>query len=156
ENGLRQTNLVCVEVVFLGDWANLVFADLVRIVNLAAVTEQDSACDFLIQGDSHFLPHPSDNVDSGDVDDVVTVNLLFLVHSGWLSGSLSHGPEHFLLQVATDVATSTSLFVCHVELVYFQEGERTLVDAVENAVDPFLGATKCLWLLDIYEVSFWE
>ena len=145
-----------VEVVFLGDWANLVFADLVRIVNLAAVTEQDSACDFLIQGDSHFLPHPSDNVDSGDVDDVVTVNLLFLVHGGWLSGSLSHGPEHFLLQVATDVATSTSLFVGHVEVAHLQAGERTLGDARENVVYPFLGTTDCLRLLAIDEVGFWE
>src|SRR5699024_11906938 len=156
ENGLRQTNLVCVEVVFLGDWTNLIFANLVRIVNLAAVTEQNSTCDSLIQGDSHFLPRPSDNVDSGDVDDVVAVNLLFLVHGGWLSGSLSHGPEHFLLQVAADVATSPSLFVGHVEVAHLQAGERTLGDAGENAVDPFLGATNCLRLLAIDEVSFWE
>src|SRR5699024_8377276 len=99
---------------------------------------------------------PSDNVDSGDVDDVVTVNLLFLVHGGWLSGSLSHGPEHFLLQVTTDVATSTSLFVGHVEVAHLQAGERTLGDAGENTVDPFLGATNCLRLLAIDEVSFWE
>ena len=102
------------------------------------------------------MPHPSDNVDGGDVDEIVAVNLLFLVHGGWLSGSLSHGPEHFLLQVTTDVATRTSLFVGHVEVAHLQAGERTLGDARENVVYPFLGTTDCLRLLAIYEVGFWE
>ena len=44
----------------------------------------------------------------------------------------------------------------HVEVAHLQAGERTLGDAGENAVDPFLGATNCLRLLAIDEVSFWE
>ena len=44
----------------------------------------------------------------------------------------------------------------HVEVAHLQAGERTLGDARENVVYPFLGTTDCLRLLAIDEVGFWE
>jgi hypothetical protein len=110
--------------------------DLVGIVDLAAVADEDRAGQLLLEHEPHLALHPSDDVEVGDVEDVVPVELLLLVDRGRAGGPLRDAEPLLLLHRALDVALGPGLLVGDVGPEVLDPRERGLLGAVDDAPDP--------------------
>jgi hypothetical protein len=68
------------------------------IGNIAAVTDQDGTRELLVEHEAHLSLEPNHNVEVGDVDDVVTIELLLLVDRARSRDTLRDAEPLFLLQ----------------------------------------------------------
>ena len=120
--------------------------DLLRIGAGAAVADQDGAGDFLVQHHAHFLLHPGHDVEVGDIDDIVAIELLQLVH-GLRSRHTAQGCDLLLdLLAALDVTLGAGLLLRQVDGGRLDAGERALLHAVENDGDPLHAANDLVRL----------
>lgn len=69
-----------VQVVVSPDGADVLLVDLVIRRGQPTVTDQDCTGNFLVQHQSHFRLQLCHDVKVGDVDNVIAVELLLLVH----------------------------------------------------------------------------
>ena len=87
----------------------MLLVDLVLGGNIAAVTDEDGSSELLVEHTAHLALHPGDDIEVGNIDDVVAVELLLLVDGGRGGDALEELEDLLLLQVALDVTTGTSL-----------------------------------------------
>jgi hypothetical protein len=125
-----------VELVIRRDRPDVLLVDLVIVGDIPTVTDESRTSDLLVQHDSHLGLEPGHHVEVGDVDHVVTIELLLLVHGGRSRGPLGDPEELFLLQVALDVTLGTSLLGRDVGVDGLDPAERGLASSAEEPSNP--------------------
>ena len=110
---------------------------MIIIRGQTAITDQNRAGDFLVQHGPHFALHKRNNVQVDDVDHVIAVQLLLLVHCGGRSGTLEQGEDLFLLHVALHIALCASFIHSDVGEERLDPAESAVMGTAHNRVDPF-------------------
>ena len=83
--------------------------DLVRVNDRAPIAKKDRASNFLLKHKAHFALQPDDNIQVGDVEDVIPIQLLLLVDRGGAGGPLQKVEDLLNLERPGDVALGPSL-----------------------------------------------
>ena len=130
-----------VQLVILGDGADVLLVDLILVRGVTTVANEDGAGQFLIEHDAHLALEPSDHVKVGDVDQIVTVELLLLVDGRRGGDPLGETEELFTLHVSGDVTLCSGLILGDVCVKGLDPAEGALVRLAEQVVDP-LHATR--------------
>ena len=110
--------------------------DVRRITSGTIVTNESGANDLLVQHNTHLALHPCNNVQIGDVDNVVTIDLLQLVNSLRSGGTREQREDLLDLLVALLVTTSTSLILGNVCRDRLDASKRSLTETAPNLIDP--------------------
>ena len=124
------------EVIIGPDGTDVELVDLVVVGSETAVTEEHRASDLLVEHHAHLGLDPSDDVEIGDVLDVITVELLLLVDGRRGGDALEQAEDLFLLQLTLDVTASTSLVLGDVGEDGLHARERSVVDTVARCGFP--------------------
>src|SRR4029077_1182563 len=86
----------------IGDSSRIL--DLVVIGNIATVTDQNSTSKLLVEHEAHLGLEPNHNIEVGDVNDIVTIELLLLVNRARSCNTLRDAEPLFLFQRSLYVA----------------------------------------------------
>lgn len=138
---------VGVELVVGRDGPDALLVDLVLVRDVTTVADENRTRDFLVQHETHLGLEPHDDVEVGDVHDVIAVQRLLLVDGGRGRDALRDREELFLLQGAGDVTLGSGLVAGDVRPQRLDAGERALAGAAEKGVDPLHPATEELRLV---------
>ena len=87
----------------------MILIDLVGIVRLTTVANKDRTSNFLVKHDTHFGLQPSNDIQIGDVDNIIAIKLLLLVDGRRSGHSLQQLDDLILLHAALDVTLGASL-----------------------------------------------
>ena len=141
---VNDVDLDGVHIVIECDRTDRIGADLGLIGDIAAITDEDRTRDFLVQHDAHLLLQPCDDVEARDVDDIIAIELLLLIH-GLRRGDTLEDIEDLIdlaLVVVSikSVASSTRLVSGDIGVHRLDSSERNVLRAVQNRIHPF-GAT---------------
>ena len=98
-----------VHLVIGPNGTDVLFVNLVLSIGKAAVADEDGSSQLLVQHHAHLVLHEHDDVEVGDVDDVVTVELLQLVDGLRVGLALQDDDLLFDLLGALDVTFCTGL-----------------------------------------------
>ena len=109
---------------------------MVIIRGQTTVANQNGTSNFLIQHHTHLTLNPSNNIEIGDIDNIITIQLLLLVDGGGSGGTLQQGEDFFLLQVTLDVTLCTSLILGNISEHGLNAGEGSVVNAINHACNP--------------------
>src|SRR5699024_11158025 len=107
--GFLLEDLVDGEELLVGpNRTNGLLVDLVIRRRRTAITEQESASQFLIQHHPHLTTDHRDNIELG-INQIVAIKLLLLVNGGRLGGTLQQTEDLLFLVLTLDVTLSTGL-----------------------------------------------
>ena len=109
---------------------------MVIIRGQTTVANQNGTSNFLIQHHTHLTLNPSNNIEIGDIDNIITIQLLLLVDGGGSGGTLQQSEDFFLLQVTLDVTLCTSLILGNISEHGLNAGEGSVVNAINHARNP--------------------
>ena len=118
------------------DRADVGRIDLVIRVGGTAVADQIGAGQFLVQHDAHLGLDPGYDVEVGDVDDVIAVQLLLLVNGLGRGSALQSAEDLLLLLVALDVTLCAGLVLGDVREHGLDTAERSAVHAGHDLLHP--------------------
>ena len=118
--------------------ADAVLVHLVLAGSGAAVTDQDGTGDLLVQLQAHLALQPCNDVETGDVNDVVAVHLLLLVDGGGAGGAAQQAKDLFLLEVTLDVALGTCILLGQVSEHALEAAEGDVMHSAHHLADPGL------------------
>ena len=106
---VRKRSLNGIKLIISPYRTNVIFLDLVLSNSGSAIADQDRTTKFLIQHDTHLTTKPSNYVEIGDVENVITIQLLLLI-DGLRIGCSSQKSDNFLdLLLALSVTLCSSL-----------------------------------------------
>src|SRR5699024_10606418 len=126
------------QVIIVVDGTDAALIDLVIAGCQAAVTDQNRTGQLLIQLGAHLLLQPGHNIEAGDVNDVITIHPLLLVHGGGSGRTLQQTEDLLLLEVALDVTLGPSVILGQVGEHGPEAAEGNMMDAVHDGGNPAL------------------
>ena len=126
------------QVIIVVDGTNAALIDLVIAGCQAAVADQNRTGQLLIQLGAHLLLQPGHNIETGDVNDVITIHPLLLVHGGGSSRTLQQTEDLLLLEVALDVTLGPSVILGQVGEHGLEAAEGNMMDAIHDSGNPAL------------------
>ena len=132
---------VRVHLVVLGNGANTLLVDLVIAGSISTVADEDGSGELLVQHEAHLSLEPGHDIQIGNIDHVIAIELLLLVDGRRLGDSLEQLDDLVLLQVALHVTASTSLVGGDVGHDGLDPGEGRVLSPGKNGRNP-LGATR--------------
>ena len=142
--GVFDLDLDGVDIIIECDRTDRIGSDLGLIGDITTIANEDRTRDFLVQHDAHLLLQPCDDVEARDVDNIIAIELLLLVH-GLRRGDTLEDIEDLidltLVVVSIErIASSTSLVGGDISIHRLDAGERNVLGVVEHSIHP-LGAT---------------
>ena len=127
------------------DGPNITFIDLIGAGWITSVTNENRPGKLLIEHYTHLGTKPSNHVEVGNVDHVVTIEFLLLI-DGCRSGlTLCNGEVLFTLEVACDIALGARLLICQICPDRTNAAERALPGSTKNRVYPVCSTREELW-----------
>ena len=134
------------QLVILPNRTDVALLDLVGVGHLTAVANQDGACELLLEGQAKVLLHPGNDVERGDVEDIVTVNLRLVVNGRRLGLSVGDLVDDVLLTAGLDVTLGPQVVSGQVGPLGLDTGERRVLGPLENLGNPRVLAHDALGL----------
>ena len=119
--------------------ADAVLIDLVLRSSQTAVAQQVSQSQLTVQLQAHLLLQPCHNVKAGNVDHVVAVQLLLLVHGGGAGGAAQQAKDLFLLEVALEVTLGAGILLGQVSKHALEPAEGNVVHSAHDHTHPVVG-----------------
>ena len=126
------------------DRADVVFRNLIVVGTLTAITDQAGAGDFLVKLATHLALDPGDDIEVGDVDDIVAVELLFLINSLRIGRALQQREDLLLFKVALNVTLGTGGILGQIRKLALDAAERSTVNIGEELGNPVCRAADPL------------
>ena len=124
------------ELMIRSDRTDVLGVDIVRGLDIAVVTKQNCRSNFLMEHQQHLGLDPSHGVEGGDVQHVVPVHLLALIHRGRTGGAVLQLEELVLLHCALDITLSSGFILGDVCVYRTNPSKRSTGDAIHHAIDP--------------------
>ena len=134
------------QLVILPDRTDVGLLDLVGVGHLTAVTNQDGARELLLEGQAKVLLHPGNDVERGDVEDIVTVNLRLVVNGRRLGLPVGDLVDDVLLAAGLDITLGPQVVSSQVGPLGLDAREGTVLGALENLGNPRVLAHDALRL----------
>ena len=132
-----------VEIILLEDGSNCLIVDAVGIGDLATVANEDSSSDFLVELTLHLVLEPRNNIEVGDVDDVVAIELLLLVDRRGRRRTSQKLDDLFgLLLSLLGVTLGPTLIIANVGEDRLDAGEGRVLGSVHDDRNPRLIAVE--------------
>ena len=110
--------------------------DLVGVDDRAAVAKKDRASNFLLEHKAHFALQPDNNIQVGDVEDVIPIQLLLLVDRGGAGGPLQKVEDLLNLERPGDVTLGPGLICRDVSNNRLHSSERALANGAHDLANP--------------------
>ena len=133
----------CIEVILLKDRTDGLVIDAVGISDLATIADEDSSSDFLVELALHLVLEPRNDVEVGNVDDVVAIELLLLVdrRGGRRTGQKLDDLFGLLLGLLR-VALGSGFIVADVREDRLNAGEGRVLGSIHDDRNPRLIAVE--------------
>ena len=133
----------------------MLLLNLVIAAGVTAVTNQDSACQFLVQLTAHLVLDPCNNIEIGNVQNIVTVQFLLLINGLGVSGTFCQGNNLFCLLLTLGIASCTCFFRSNVSKTGLYTAKRQVLNTVHNLANPGLVAVNKFGRV-VQFLVFWE
>ena len=131
----------------------MIFLDLVGIQIIAAVTDQDGLSQSLIQGMTQVLPVVGDQVEIGDVQNIITIDLILHINGlSIVSTAQQLDLLGLLLVVALLITHSLQLSLTGISTTGADTAVRRLVNAIDNTGHPGIIGIQDLGLSRVDEL----
>ena len=121
------------------DRNNVCFGNFILRKCRTTVAEENCTGNFLIKHHSHFTLKPSDNIQTGNIDNVVTIHFLFLINGCRVNSSLKKSKHFFFLKLAFHITFSSCLVFTQISKDHLDTAERRMMYSVHNGVYPSVG-----------------
>ena len=124
------------QIGIIQDRTNVLLINLVVAGSQTTVTDQDRTSDFLVEHHSHLRLKPCNYVEICNIDNIVTIHLLFLINGRRSRGSLKQAEYLFFLKLSFDVSFSSCLIFCNVSKHRLNATEWGVMSLTHNLLNP--------------------
>ena len=121
--------------MILPNRTDALLVDLV-ITSNTTITNENRSSNFLIKHEAHLALDPRNNIELGDIEDIIAIKLLLLVNGLRASGTTGNTEELFLLQTTLDVTLCTSIISSNVGITGTNTSERIVLSTIQNRANP--------------------
>ena len=133
-NGHQLLNRVY--VIIGPDRTDVGFVDLVIRRRRTAIANEESASQFLVKHHAHLALQPANDIEIGNINDIVTIELLLLVDGRRIGRALKHSNHFVYLNITLNVTLSAGFVSRNISIGALDSAERSMVDTIHNNVHP--------------------